>query len=285
MKYIFLIIAVFLSFANAEAQSGRQFRPLFQFGGKYSPNGWHFGPGMTLMIPNDSERSETRLSRTETEIDTLFSGRFNAGGKPGIYLEVGRQHFVEDPLFIHYFDGGLHYKMLRGTEDFNGRILNGDTLLSVSNHGRFTHHYIGLYGNANHIVQLSDASFLQLSIGANVDYRVGEKRVYEGLEPLQTTEEAGPLQAQLHAKVAYGFRLESRVFIIPSVETPILNVYPFYDGKSTLPIFNSRYRPIIFSLRILILSFQPTGDCVGKGTEKRGDQLWGKDMRKRYNKR
>ncbi|WP_306640761.1 hypothetical protein [Sanyastnella coralliicola] len=283
MTRFLIVISLVLFGLTAEAQSGRQHRPLYQIGGKYSPNGWHFGPGLTYMIPNASQRTDTRLLNTESGVDTLYSGTFDAAGKLGLYLEVGRQHFVKDPVFVHYFDFGLHWKQFRASENFNGRVNTGDSLLvSVNNQGSFSHGYLGIYGNANHITQLNDWSFLQFSLGANVDYRLIDRRTYEGPELLNTVEEAGPLQAQLHAKLGYGIRLESGVFIIPTIETPILNIYPFYDGKSTLPMFNTRYRPIILSVRILLFSYQKVGDCVGKGTEKRGDQLWGKKMRKKY---
>ena len=41
--------------------------------------------------------------------------------------------------------------------------------------------------------------------------------------------------------------------IIPSIETPILTFYPLEYGSSTLGYLSSRYRPIIISLKFLIL--------------------------------
>jgi len=96
---------------------------------------------------------------------------------------------------------------------------------------------------------------------------------------------ANNLQGQLHAKVGFGFKPESGVMIIPSIETPILNIQPFEDGKSTLPYFNSRYRPIIISVRFLFFAQTKPEDCVGQGTEKRGTELWGKEMRKTKKKK
>lgn len=281
MRYFGLILCFLLVASSLTAQTGRQHRPLYQLGGKYSPNGWNFALGGTYMLPNASQRSETERFFPEQGSDTLFTGNFDAAGKLGLYLEVGRHHFVEDPKFVHYFDYGINFKMLRGSESFNGMVNNGDSLVNVTNSGTFSNSFVSIHGNMNHIVQVSDRSFVQLSLGANVDYRVinniGPENAVGAIIP---QEFAGPLQAQLHGKIGYGFRLESGRFIIPSIETPILNVHPFYDGKSTLPYFSTRYRPIIFSIRFLFLSHQKAGDCVGKGTEKRGQHLWGKDMRK-----
>lgn len=279
-KLILLLGAVILTLA-ADAQRGRQLRPLYQLGGKWSPNGWHFGIGATQMLPNDFQRDDTRMFATEQGAEVLYSGNFTASGRTGLYLEVGRQHFFEDPIFVHYIDFGAHFKMLRGEEGYQGVVLNeaSGALAPTDNTGTFSDSYAGLYFNANHIHQITDASFLQYTIGANAGYRVIERRTFEGIA-LPDQEFADPLQVQLHAKLGYGFRLESGVFLIPAIETPILNLSPFYDGKSTLPMFNTRYRPIIFSLRILLFSHQKVGDCVGKGTEKRGHHLWGKDMRR-----
>lgn len=280
MRTALLLLFTVLVSLTADAQRGRQLRPLYQLGGKWSPNGWHFGVGGTHMIPNAYERDETRLINAEQGVDTLYSGTFNVAGRIGLYLEVGRQHFFEDPIFVHYIDFGAHFKMLRGQEEFAGMVRDAASgaLAPTTNNGTFSDSYAGLYFNANHIHQITDASFLQYTIGANADYRVIERRSFEGIAPDQ--EFADPLQIQLHAKLGYGFRLESGVFLIPSIETPILNLSPFYDGKSTLPMFSTRYRPLIFSLRILLFSHQKVGDCVGKGTEKRGHHLWGKDMRR-----
>ena len=282
MKRLALVCTLLFATLTVLAQSGRQHRPLYQLGGKYSPNGWNFALGGTYMFPNAMQRSDFQLLNTEQGTDTLYAGNFDASGRLGFYLEAGRHHFVEDPIFIHYFDYGIHVKQLRGSENFEGMTRVEDALVPTINNGTFSHIYAGIYGNMNHISQLSDATFLQFSLGANAEYRVLNGMQFDGIVGGIPQEFADPLQVQVHGKIGYGIRLESGRFIIPSIETPILNVQPFYDGKSTLPMFSTRYRPIIFSIRFLFLSYQKVGDCVGKGTEKRGDQLWGKEMRKRY---
>lgn len=280
MRNLILIFALLLS-VSSFAQSGRQNRPLYQLGSKYNGNGWHFAPGVTYMMPNTLSKNESLLIPGDQGTDSLFYGDFSAKGKLGAYLEFGGQHFVDRPILFHYFDYGVHFKLFRGTEEFDGRILADSSMLNVSNKGKFSQGFAGAYFNLNHILQLTDRSFLQFSLGANVDYKVINRFDFEGIAGNIPVINANNLQAQFHAKVGFGFKPESAVMIIPSIETPILNVSPFEDGKSTLPYFNSRFRPIIISVRFLFFSQTKPEACVGKGTEKRGTELWGKEMRKK----
>ncbi len=283
MRLQLVISLLFLS-CVALGQSGRQFRPLYQTGNKFKNTGWHFAPGVTYMFPAQANRSESRLMNIEGQTETLFDGDFGAGGRLGFYLEVGRQHFFEYPVFFHYIDYGLHFKQLRGSEVFDGSVFTQNGALPISNRGSFSDGFIGLYFNANHIFQISDRSFIQGSLGINADYRLFDNTQFEGVSEVFEQEFAAPFQGQLHAKIGFGFTPESGIMIIPSLETPILNVVPMYDGKSTLPYFNSRYRPVILSLRILFFSKNKAEDCVGSGanTPPRGHQLWGDDMQKHY---
>ena len=67
--------------------------------------------------------------------------------------------------------------------------------------------------------------------------------------------------ANIHYKLGVGFKLNDRIFVIPTIETPILNLYNFEKFKSTWGIFSSRYRPVIFTVRIAWLRPIGKGDC------------------------
>lgn len=278
---VFLVCSTLLAFS----QSGRQHRPLYQIGNRFHNGGWHFAAGATQMIPADAQRSESRLMNIDGQPSMVYNGDFEAAGRFGIYLELGKQYFFDQPLLFHYIDFGLHFKQLRGAERFTGEVAAEGSMLVVENNGSFSDGFMGLYFNANRIVQLSDRSFLQFGIGLNADYRLLEQRAFEGIAEPFLQEFADPFQGQLHLRAGFGIRPEAGILIIPTIETPILNVQPLYDGKSTLPYFSSRYRPIILSIRVLFFGENRADDCVGQGTEKRGDQLWGGDMQKHYNKR
>lgn len=278
---IFIILLVFFVSQTSFAQSGRQLRPLYQLGSKYSNKAWHFAPGMTYMIPANHEETEMRVINSENGPDTLFNGSFKAKGKIGLYLEGGWAHFFDNPILAHYIDYGFHYKMLRGAETFDGMTKVDVNPVLTSNSGKFSEHYLGGFFHINRIIQLTDWTFVQASLGANLEYAVINKIAFDGIVGGLDQTFAERFQGQFNARIGFGYKAESGVFIIPSIETPILNVQPFYDGKSTLPFFSSRYRPIIFSIRFLFLKKQKAADCVGKGTEKRGHDLWGNDLKKR----
>lgn len=284
-KAVLCLLLVLFGVTTVFAQSGRQKRPLYTFGNQFNTGGWHFAPGATFMLPAESNRFESRLINTGEQIDTLFAGNFDARGRLGFYLEFGKQRFFEHPLFVHYIDYGVHFKQLRGRESFSGLVQNEGAPLVAANNGTFSDGFLGLYFNANHIVQTSDNAFVQLGLGLNAEYRLLTRRTFEGVAGALGQEFADPFQGQLHAKLGYGFRPEAGIFIIPTLETPILNIMPFYDGKSTLPYFNSRYRPIILTIRILFLGKNKAADCVGAGTEKRGHHLWDPEMERKSKKK
>lgn len=283
MFRISFFLVFFLSSILALAQSGRQNRALYDLdGGRYQNKGWHFAPGLTYMFPADFSREETRLSTINEFSDTLYSGTFEASGKFRLYLEFGRHHFYDKFFFLDYLDYGLGFKMLGGQEDFNG-IMNVDTaFVNVANTGLFKESSVTGFINFNNILQLSDYTFIQNSFGLNADYRVISKREYNGPTVGMIQEFPPDFMFQLHYKIGFGYKAESGLFIIPSIETPLLNIVKFDDGKSTMKFFSTRYRPIILTLRFLMFSKKKTEDCVGAPKEKTGDQLWDKKMRKKY---
>lgn len=294
MKKYFLFSALLFAFAMGHAQSGRQLRPLYRLeGGDYQNKGWFFGPGMTYTIPAQPDNPVLRSRIVNDNVDTLFTGNFDPAGAIGAYIEVGRFHFFKNPIFVHYIDYGIHYKMLRGREAFAGQMLVADStaqpitesLAPVSVDSYFNRHQFGAFFNAYHVSQITDRSFIQVGLGANLDYALFKK--IEAPEPRtyfleNNTNDFG---AQLHAKIGFGFKAESGVFIVPSIETPILSLVEFDDGKSTLSMFNSRYRPLIFSIRFMFFSRTRAADCVGSNPNPKDSGLWGQDMKRRGGKK
>lgn len=284
MKQIFVLFIGLCISCSTIGQAGRQHRPLYNLNSSQLLNkGWHVAPGITYMFPASFNRNETRL-RTST--DSLYSGEFSSSGKLGLYVEFGRHHFTDVLLVMDYFDYGLGFKGLRGEEEFTG-VVSMDSLnqtIPTENKGFFSDGYVTGFFNASKITQLGDYSFIQNSLGLNADYRVYEKREFEGSNEHFIQSFPGKFQFQLHYKLGFGFKLERGLFVIPTLETPILTFVEFDDGKSTFQYFSSRYRPVIFTLRFLWFDKRPMQDCVGRPSEKTGHQLWGKKMSRKYRK-
>lgn len=209
---------------------------------QYKMNGWYWGPGITYSLPTPSKHTKS----FKDSQDNPFDVDFDPSGKFGLYLEGGRYKILQYSYLFKYMDYGLAYKWLRGTEDFSYPAGGGT--------GKFSDHFLLAHLNFNNVINITDNSFLQNAIGLNADYAIVKSR-----KPGFGSGEAYPagFVAQIHYKIGYGFKVNDRLMVIPALETPVLNLYPFEFPKSNLGYMNSRYRPILFSVRLLYL--RPTG--------------------------
>ena len=241
---IFLLITSFSVGSFAQRAGGgydRKNLPLVDFGGRYKMSGWMIEPGLTW------DMCRFRNPEEQYNDQTI---KVNPGGKLGAYLGVGRYNiFYKGGYIINYMDYSLAYKMLRGKEKITG---------AVEAEGKYSHNFLLGNFNINNIIQLSDRMFIQNSLGANIDWRFITRQEHSG--PNASTNPSA-IVGNLHYKFGFGFKINQRFFVIPSVETPILNVYPFEKFKSTWGIFNSRYRPLIFTVKLLWLRPVGKGDC------------------------
>jgi hypothetical protein len=282
LRHVILLVFLFGVF-QLDAQTGRQHAPLYDLSNtRYLNYGWQFAPGITYMFPSDFRREETRLSSEGGITDTLYSGTFVQKGHIGAYAEIGRHKFLDYYFLLDNLDYGIGFKMLRGTETFDGVVKPDSVSIPVSNKGYFNESFVSAFINFSNIHQISDNKFIQNSLGFNLDYRVIENRTYSGINTGMIHSFPDDLLFQLHYKLGFGFRPQARIFVIPTIETPILTIYKLDDGKSTLQYFSSRYRPIIFTIRICFLKPRPSQDYAPKSDGSTGHQLWDKKMRRKY---
>lgn len=268
---------------TAVAQSGRQHRPLYDLdGGAFHRRGWHFAPGVAYAFPSAAGRENERLIATEGgAVDTLYAGEFSAAGKPGIYLEVGRTHLMDALFILDCIDYGIGLKQLRGREDFSGTMFPEGGVVEVENRGDFSQMRGTAFVNFSNIHQLSDRSFLQNSLGFNTDYRFIDRVTYNGPTTGMLQGFPPDFTCDIHYKLGFGWRPESGRFVIPTLETPLLSVVQFQDGRSTTQWFSTRYRPIIFTLRFILLDKRKSPDCVGASRGGRKHELFDPSMRRK----
>jgi len=208
--------------------------------------GWMIGPGLTYMLPN-------RIKSYDEVVDSIGPDFVNdylkRNGRVALYLEVGRyQIFYDGGYIFNYMDYSLAYKRLSGTEKYH------------DNKSIFKQNNLLLNFNINNIIQLSDFRFIQNSIGANFDWKFSQK--YTPASPSSPLgNNTSRFLFSLHYKLGFGIKYNDRLFIIPSIETPILNILEWEGGKSTYGIFTSRYRPLIFSVRFAWLRSPDRGAC------------------------
>ncbi len=259
MFRIALLVALLLSAAELLAQPmSRRRADIIPLEGQAKRIGWFVGPGVTW--------THTRLKNEEEEVlrnDSLrYLATYDPAGKLGLYLEGGITWFTRDPVIIDYLDFGVAYKNLRGAESFTGTLWRGDTAaLPLEGEGRFAERLLTVAFNANKFIQTGSYQFVQLSLGANADFRLGSAYSHTGDAALNSHAFPPDLITQAHFKVGYGFKLTGRMIVIPALETPIFSVTPEDQGFGQLQWFSSRYRPIILSVRFLFLRARNGFDC------------------------
>ena len=188
-----------------------------------------------------------------------------------MYLEVGRYHIVRlrqkaYPFsirdFLNYIDYGVAYKQNRGTQTYDLDMLNTSTLLrdTISFAQKFNSHNVSVFYNANWVLGFNSKWFMQNTLGVNVDYAFSREIETTDVTSFVQTyqEEPSRLMAGVHYKFGIGIKLTKKIYAIPSVEIPLINGWKWEGGRSTIGYFNTRYRPIIFSIRFAWLT---TPDC------------------------
>jgi hypothetical protein len=244
------------------AQRGVKHRsPVYSPGTAFKHSGWFVGGGITYMLPEHRRQTLTAYYNDQQIGDTLFEGDYKRSGKIGAYLEFGRHHFVTNRFLLDHWDYGIHGKLLRGKEVFSG--FTGNSPVPIESNSRFGDLFLGGFINASHIFTLKDKHYLMNSLGLNLDYRLLGRRS-AGTEYGANYQFPSAFTGQLHYKLSYIWRPESGIYVVPSIETPLLTAYPWDGPKATLHYFTDRSRPFLISLRIQWLSKEEARKCEGQ---------------------
>lgn len=260
-KLIWLCVLTTTTVYTTDAQRGiskRKYDKLVDLTGHDRLSGFHFAPGLTYTLTRFSNPEE-ELYRSGTQVT---NGTVDPKGRLGIYLEAGMYHIFKYPGIFHYLDWSVAWKNLRGSQYYNTTTITEGTNAVVGQsegEGHFRHHYLLGNVNVNSVKQIGHYSFIQNSLGMNADYGI----IWGNDAPIAGSTGYDPSRfvLQLHYKFAFGFKLNKYWFIIPAIETPILNIVEFEKGKSTIGVMNSRYRPLIFTIRFAKLRKPKSGDC------------------------
>ncbi|MBP9080412.1 MAG: hypothetical protein KBF80_09205 [Flavobacteriales bacterium] len=244
----------------AQGIYGRKKPEIFPTDGKMRRGGFYFAPGLTYALPRFNDQEETVFSNA----DTTYTALFDPAGSLGLYLEAGWFHATRDPIILDYWDFGLAYKQLRGTEAFSGTMARGDSIGLLAGEGGFNDQHLTLHANANKLLQTRDYQFFQVSLGANLDWRFGASHDYTADFTVPNRWTFPPdLIGQVHLKLGYGFKLTQQLMIIPAIETPVFSIAPEDEGQfGRMQWFSSTYRPLILSVRFLFLRYPKGFDCV-----------------------
>lgn len=260
-RLLFLTLAALLAWPTfGQGLMSRKRPDIIPLDGKARRGGFYVAPGLTYTLPR-FKNEEEELFRSG---DTSYTALYDPNGRLGLYLEAGWFYATRDPVVVDYWDIGLAYKNLRGSETFESTFVRADSAALFTGEGSFAERFITLHANANKFIQVANYQFIQLSLGVNADYRLGSKYEHTG-DPLLNRHAFPPdLIGQLHFKLGYGFKATGNLLIIPAIETPIFSVSPEDQGLGQLQWFSSRYRPLILSVRFLFLRARPGFDCPPK---------------------
>jgi len=199
---------------------------------KYREIGWFINPGLTYMLGNNAD-------------DEGRSYDLTASGLPGYYLEVGMEHLFKKPQkIVHYFDWGLGVKHFAGQERYS---VDGSS--TNATRGQFNLGNVFARADIHNVWQLSMFNFIDQSLGFNIDYRIyGGKDDANYGSPIASDNQS-KLVAQFHYTAGFGFKVRDGFFVVPSVQIPFLTLFQFNGLNPSHKWFNSRYEPMIFTLK------------------------------------
>ncbi len=270
-KILFILSFCLPLLATAQMQRGSDIFPNY---GNYERKGWLVNPALTYTLKPFKD-SQQRIFAAS---DSVYDVSFNAKGKLGVGLEIGRFYAIDNSRLISYVDFSLGIKILRGAESFEAVLDEPDRSESFirSGDGIFSQNYATASFNATNARPINKKLSLHNTLGINGDYRLTDLYEYYNHGFPLTLNVPERFVFQAHYKLGFGYMISDNVMLIPSVETPVLTFYEYDDLKSTLQIFNSRYRPIIFRLTIMVLDKKADRKCPdGKRKGKTQSGLFG----------
>jgi len=270
---ITLLFALLLLGSAAVAQ--RHYLPLYTANGNHQLRGWYFAPGITYMLPT---RFDFTNKIAETP-DLATVATYDPGGRVSLYLGAGRFKILNNMIFPERIEYGLAYKRLSGFENLLLRTLEPDNNTVLSEQGAqssFRDNFLSANFAMSQYFQIGEYTYLIGTAGVNADWMfLGNREAPFGM-PGVIDQAPGPLLFQSFLRFGFGYKLESGWFVEPSLESPVMNFFPFEGGRSTLGYFSTRYRPFILTIRFYRQDLRKSADCVGKNSKPENAQLWGK---------
>ncbi len=274
LKFVASFALLLVLSLGAQAQMQKNRGDIFPHYGNYEKKGWIVQPGFSYML-RPLKQTQSRLWVAS---DSVYDVSFNAKGRIGPVLEIGRFYAIETSKIISYVDFSVGGKMLRGQETFEAVLDDPDRAQPyvVEGVGTYSQTYVTASFNATNTLALSKSMAVHNSLGINGDYSFASVYEYDVQDiPVEQNEPTNFI-FQAHYKLGFGFKVSQSVFVVPSVEVPILTMYEYDDMKSNTLIFNSRYRPFLFRINVMVLDKKADRKCPTKKTNrKKSESLFG----------
>ncbi|UTW63625.1 hypothetical protein KFE98_05610 [bacterium SCSIO 12741] len=215
----------------------------------YEKSHWYFGPGVTYTWSPFSKKTVDGTSVP----DTSFHSDLSQQARIGLAAEFGRYHLINKLYFFRYWNYGVNYRWIQAKERYTDRMTaSGENTTIGTGENSFSDHFINAHVEISGINKLSDYAFLQHTLGATAGYAIGSKRTYSDHLPGLTETTNGRFHSYLYYKLGWGYKVNKKSIIIPSLEIPLLNIANWNNGRMETPYFNSQYWPWTLSVRILL---------------------------------
>ena len=223
MKKLIILGFLFSQFLLINAQIKRKTFPLSR---EFKKSGFSISPLATISFGSKSDiKSFANDAGFEWELVEVGRGTWNGG------VELGWFKTFEGYQIGDYFDGALSYRRFSGVHHFeetNIKVPTGSTLLAFKeykNSWRFE-----TITAAVRIIDIAfqkPTSFLTWGFGVNYDYLLASR--FDSDWPLGFSE-SKPFDkkhaVRVHFQVGYGFKITKHLFLIPTLETPLLTILP-----------------------------------------------------------
>jgi len=275
-RHIFFLLLLSPFLANSQKGRGiyaNKYEKLVDFKGHNRLHGFHFAPGLTWSLAPFNEKEKELFRSGDTVSNAVLKGK----GRLGYYVEAGMYHLLPYGRFFRYLDWSIAWKNLKGAQDYTYETTiesSSTSIASGEGTNSFKYNFLLANVNLNNIWQIGNYSFIQNSLGLNFDYALGKKE--ENTSPYINGSTFDKMVFAVHYKLGFGYKLNQKWFIIPSIETPILSIIPFENGRSAIGVFDLRYRPLIFTVRLAWLRKPRANDCPKvdgpEGDKKRQEQ-------------
>jgi|GEM_PF-2781825 len=266
-----LVTIVFVSFfiCSTSAQSAYSDRT-FEVGANHRMSGWQIGVGASTIWASDLKQESFLENTSETPIEYLTD--VDGKGKVGLYVEVGRFNIFEHGFF-DFMDYGIAYRQETGEEVMSASLVQGsdvDFPSLVAGEGTFSQDHVRAHFNLNKAIPLNGHFFVTQSIGIDFEYRVIDSAPYihntavldsAGVSPFNVLSPEESFSGHIHYKAGIGYKTGPASWLIFSAETPLQTILPFEGVKSRQDIFNTKYRPVVLSLKYMWASRRPDRTC------------------------
>lgn len=282
MRILFVLIVVFGSLnliAQRDLTPGKRRGDVF---GKadykdYRFYGLQITAGPTLQYTRFNKNNP--VYSTTDDMGRPMDYTFDPQGKLGAFIEVGLAHFPKKRsqlsqklkfIFVSYYDWGLGFKYLGGSEKTTINYYNSLGELSFTDEGKGEFYNGYIYGRftLHKNINLSKRYFIDNGLGVNFDFRVlNGNQDYEGASIQEDQAFHKPLVAQLHYDLGFGIKLNRRSYLIPGVQMPILGLYEWRKGCAAMKWYSSNYLPVLPHIKFIYLFEKRVKGCNTPGTD------------------